>query len=81
LILSASFHVSKSQQNRVAITLNFGSDNVEVGETVKMDDKGRVTLPVGIRKVVGNRAFRVELADKDTIVLRVLENRNELWRR
>jgi len=51
---------------------------VEVGETVKMDDKGRVTLPVGIRKVVSNRAFRVELADKDTIVLRVLGNRNEL---
>lgn len=49
-----------------------------MGETVKIDSKGRITLPASIRKVIGKSAFKVELAGRDTIILRVLENRNEL---
>lgn len=49
-----------------------------MGETVKMDGKGRITLPVGVRKVMGKSDFAVELADRSTIILRVLKDRHEL---
>lgn len=49
-----------------------------MGETVKVDSKGRITLPTSVRKIVGKSAFRVELASKDTVILRVLEDRREL---
>ena len=49
-----------------------------MGETMKMDGKGRITLPVSIRKVIGKGTFKVEFAGRDTIILRVLGNRNEL---
>jgi DNA-binding transcriptional regulator/RsmH inhibitor MraZ len=51
---------------------------VGVGDTVEMDDKGRITLPVGVRRIVGKSVFKVELADKETIILRVLENKSRL---
>lgn len=51
---------------------------VGVGETVEMDDKGRITLPVGVRRIVGKSVFKVELADKETIILKVLENKSKL---
>ncbi len=51
---------------------------VGVGETVEMDDKGRITIPANIRRIVGRRVFRVELLDKDTIVLRAVEDRRDL---
>ena len=41
-----------------------------VGETVNMDDKGRIVVPAEIRRVIGKRVFSVEIADKDTIILR-----------
>ncbi|KPV64802.1 MAG: hypothetical protein AOA65_0769 [Candidatus Bathyarchaeota archaeon BA1] len=43
-----------------------------------MDSKGRITLPIGVRKIVGRSVFKVELAGKDTIILRVFEDRREL---
>lgn len=49
-----------------------------MGELVKMDDRGRITIPSDIRGVVGKRSFRVELLDKDTIVLRAYEDRSGL---
>jgi len=49
-----------------------------VGETAKLDDKGRITLPAEVRKVIGKKAFRVEIAGKDTILLKALEDRHEL---
>ncbi|MBS7637686.1 hypothetical protein KEJ49_02180 [Candidatus Bathyarchaeota archaeon] len=51
---------------------------VGVGERVDMDDKGRITIPFNIRRVVGKRSFRVELFDKDTIILRAFEDRGDL---
>jgi len=49
-----------------------------VGETVRMDEKGRITIPAEIREVIGRKAFKVELADKDTVVLRAFEDRSTL---
>ena len=49
-----------------------------MGETVEADAKGRITIPVEIRRIVGKKAFKVEIAGKDTIVLRALEDRCEL---
>lgn len=51
---------------------------MEVGETATLDDKGRITIPAEIRRVVGKRAFKVELAGKDTIVLRAFEDKRSL---
>ena len=48
-----------------------------MGKTVEMDDKGRITIPANIRKAVGKSAFKVEFIGKDTIVLKVLEDRRE----
>jgi len=51
---------------------------VGVGEIVEMDSKGRVTIPVNIRRIVGKKVFRVELAGKDKIILRAVEDKHEL---
>jgi len=51
---------------------------VGVGEVVRVDEKGRITIPAEIREVIGKRAFKVELADKDTIILRAFEDRGML---
>ena len=51
---------------------------VGVGETVEMDNKGRVTIPANIRKIVGKGKFRVELGGKDTIILKAIGDRHEL---
>lgn len=45
-----------------------------MGEIVEVDDKGRITIPVEIRRVVGKRIFKVELTGKGTIILRALED-------
>ena len=52
-----------------------------VGETANMDEKGRIIIPAEIRKVIGKRTFSVELADKDTIVLRAMGDHRDLARR
>jgi len=49
-----------------------------VGETVEVDDKGRITIPAEIRRIVGKSTFKVELAGKDTIILRALEDKRML---
>jgi len=45
---------------------------------VEADAKGRITIPAEIRRIVGKKAFKVEVAGKDTIILRVVEDRCEL---
>ena len=40
--------------------------DVGVGETVNIDEKGRIIIPAEIRKIIGKRTFRVEIADKNT---------------
>ncbi len=46
-----------------------------------MDERGRITIPANIRKIVGKNKFRVELVDKDTIILRAVEDRYEIMKR
>ena len=46
-----------------------------------MDERGRITIPANIRKIVGKNKFRVELVDKDTIILRAVEDRYEIVKR
>ena len=55
--------------------------DVGVGETVNMDEKGRIIIPAEIRKVIGKKTFSVSLADKDTIVLRAIGDHRDLARR
>jgi len=52
--------------------------DVGVGETVNIDEKGRIVIPAEIRKIIGNRKLSVEIADKDTIILRAAEGRSDL---
>lgn len=54
---------------------------VGMGIIVEMDGRGRVTIPASIRRIVGKRKFRVELVGKDTIMLRAVEDREELVRK
>ncbi|MEM2082390.1 MAG: hypothetical protein QXU06_01630 [Candidatus Bathyarchaeia archaeon] len=49
-----------------------------MGEIVKMDSKGRITIPTSIRRAIGKDTFKVELMGKDAIIIRALENRREL---
>ncbi|HEX9915530.1 MAG TPA: AbrB/MazE/SpoVT family DNA-binding domain-containing protein [Candidatus Bathyarchaeia archaeon] len=49
-----------------------------VGETVNVDDRGRILIPAEIRRKISNRAFSVEMADKDTIILRAVKDRGGL---
>ena len=52
--------------------------DVDVGERVRMDGKGRVTIPASIKGVLNQRVFEVELAGSDSIVLRAVRERDEL---
>lgn len=52
-----------------------------MGEIVNVDEKGRIIIPAEIRKVISKRAFRVEIAGKDTIILKAVEDRRELVKR
>ncbi len=49
-----------------------------VGETVNVDDRGRILIPAEIRRKISNRAFSVEMADKDTIILRAVKDLGDL---
>ena len=51
---------------------------MDVGERVRMDGKGRVTIPASIKGVLNQRVFEVELAGSDSIVLRAVRERDEL---
>jgi DNA-binding transcriptional regulator/RsmH inhibitor MraZ len=52
--------------------------DVGVGETINIDEKGRIVIPAEIRKVIGRRKLNIEIADKDTIILRATAERNDL---
>ena len=54
---------------------------MDVGETVSIDERGRVMIPAEIRRVVKNKSFKVETLDKDTIILRGVTELGELARR
>lgn len=49
-----------------------------MGETVNLDERGRILIPAEIRRKIGNRVFSVEMADKDTIVLRAVKDKGAL---
>lgn len=49
-----------------------------VGQTVNVDEKGRIIIPAEIRKIIGKRTFNVEIADKDTIILKAVGDRRDL---
>ena len=49
-----------------------------MGEIVEMDCKGRITIPSKIRKIVGKTKFRIELMDRDTIILRTVKEKNDV---
>jgi bifunctional DNA-binding transcriptional regulator/antitoxin component of YhaV-PrlF toxin-antitoxin module len=42
-----------------------------------MDEKGRITIPSDIRKTIGKKHFKVELQDRDTIILKVINTQND----
>lgn len=44
-----------------------------MGEEASLDETGRITIPVEIRKIVGKKDFKIELIDRDTIVLRAID--------
>jgi len=48
-----------------------------VGETVSIDERGRITIPSEIRKTIGKKEFKIELLDKDTIILKAVETRDD----
>ncbi|MCX6642525.1 MAG: MraZ N-terminal domain containing protein [Candidatus Bathyarchaeota archaeon] len=49
-----------------------------VGETVSLDEKGRIIIPAEIRKAIGKKTFNVSMADKETIILRAVTDRSEV---
>lgn len=55
--------------------------DVGVGETVNIDEKGRIIIPAEIRKKIGRKTFSVEIADKDTIILRATGDSRDLSKR
>lgn len=52
-----------------------------VGETSVIDERGRITIPSEIRKTIGRKEFKVELLDKDTIILKAVEPRDDKIRK
>ena len=52
-----------------------------MGETVNLDEKGRIIIPAEVRRVVNKKAFKVEVVDKNTIILKAIENRSDLVKR
>ena len=54
---------------------------MDVGETVNIDERGRVMIPAEIRRIVKNKSFKVESLDKDTIILRAVIERGEITKR
>jgi bifunctional DNA-binding transcriptional regulator/antitoxin component of YhaV-PrlF toxin-antitoxin module len=54
---------------------------MDVGETVNIDERGRVMIPAEIRRIVKNKSFKVETLDKDTIILRAVIERGEVTKK
>jgi bifunctional DNA-binding transcriptional regulator/antitoxin component of YhaV-PrlF toxin-antitoxin module len=49
-----------------------------VGETASIDERGRITIPSEIRKTIGKKEFNIQLIDKDTILLKAVNNDDTL---
>jgi bifunctional DNA-binding transcriptional regulator/antitoxin component of YhaV-PrlF toxin-antitoxin module len=45
-----------------------------VGEPASIDERGRITIPVEIRKTIGEKEFKLQLLDKDTIILKAVKS-------
>jgi len=45
-----------------------------MGETVEMDERGRITLPARIREALAAKRFRVDEVDRGTITLTALRD-------
>lgn len=45
-----------------------------VGETATVDERGRITIPSEIRNTIGKKEFNIQLIDKDTILLKAVNN-------
>ena len=52
-----------------------------VGDLASFDERGRITIPVEIRSIVGKKDFKISLIDKDTIMLKAVEEPRELVKR
>lgn len=48
-----------------------------VGDKASIDERGRITIPSDIRKTIGKKKFKITLQDKDTIILKVIENKSD----
>jgi len=48
-----------------------------MGETTSIDERGRITIPSDIRKTIGKKEFKIQLLDKGTIILKVVETRDD----
>ncbi len=49
-----------------------------VGEKASIDERGRITIPSDIRKNIGKKNFKITLLDKDTIILKAIENQTDI---
>lgn len=49
-----------------------------VGDKASIDERGRITIPSDIRKTIGKKKFKITLQDKDTIILKVIENKSDI---
>jgi len=49
-----------------------------VGDKSSIDERGRITIPSDIRKTIGKKKFKITLQDKDTIILKVIENKSDI---
>ncbi len=52
-----------------------------MGDIAGMDEKGRVTIPAELRKVIGSKSFKAELMGRDAILLRVVEDKKKVIER
>ena len=42
-----------------------------------MDDLGRITIPSEIRNIIDQKNFKIELKDKNTIILKAINDQDE----
>jgi len=44
-----------------------------MGEKVSMDERGRITIPSEIRRSIDRKEFKIRLLDRDTIILKAVD--------
>jgi bifunctional DNA-binding transcriptional regulator/antitoxin component of YhaV-PrlF toxin-antitoxin module len=49
-----------------------------VGDKVSMDERGRITIPSEIRNKMERREFDIRLVDRDTIILKAVDDEDLL---